>query len=221
MLTVSLVEDDEDYRELLSRSIRSFKHIRLLSAYTTAEAALTQLPHEQPDVALVGVKLPGLDGIECVRRLRAIRPELPTQFLVLTGYEVDHLIFDALKAGAQGYLWKGRTSSRQLLTAIKDVFGGGAPMTPGVARKVVASFARHPAPLTGLSKREGEVLRRLAEDLTYKEIADQLSISMSTLRSHVVSIYHKLHVHSRIGASQYLQGQSEPRRGHSTQSRIT
>ena len=204
MTTVSVAEDDENDRELLSRSIRSFKHIRLLSAYATAEEALTQLPHEQPDVALVDIKFPGLDGIECVRRLRAIRPALPTQFLMLTGYEDDNLIFDALHAGADGYLLKGRTSNKQLLAAIKEVFHGGGPMTPGVARKVIGSFQHEDGSLTGLSKREQEVLRCLARGLMYKEIASELSISPNTVCTHLESIYRKLHVHSRLDAAAYL-----------------
>ena len=203
MLTVSLIEDDDVLRVILSRSIRSNKQLQLLSAYSTAEEALKDLPREKPAVALVDIQLPGVDGIECIRRLRAIVPALPTHFIILTANEDSDLIFESLKAGAHGYLLKGHTPRKKLFEALKEVADGGAPLTPIIARKVIAHFERAGRPVTGLSKRELEVLIRLAHGLTYKEIANELSISLNTVQTHVESIYNKLHVHSRTDAAMY------------------
>src|SRR6266498_2582876 len=121
MLNVSLVEDDDNYRELLSNYINGSHELRLTSAYATGEEALRGFPRERPDVALVDIKLPRMDGIECIRCLRQIVPALSTHFIVLTGNEDPDLIFDSLRAGAQGYLLKDKTSSESLLAAIKEV----------------------------------------------------------------------------------------------------
>ncbi len=203
MWTVSLVEDDDDYRELLRRVFRSTKRFRLISAYATGEEALRRLPKEKPAVALIDIKLPGIDGIECVRRLRLIVPALAMQFVMLTGHEDDHLIFEALKAGARGYLLKGHLTGGKLLAAITEVISGGAPMSGAVARKVVASFESQPRSAVSLSNREQEVLRRLAAGLMYKEIAGELSISVNTVRTHLEAIYQKLNIHSRKDAAFY------------------
>ena len=200
MLTVAIVEDDDNYRELLSGYLSSNHELRLGSAYATSEEALRRFPREKPDVALVDITLPGLNGIECIRCLRQIVPPLSTHFIILTGNEDPDLIFDSLKAGARGYLLKDKTSSENLFAAIKDVAAGGGPMTLTVARTVIASFENHIAQLIHLSKREKEVLQFLARGLLYKEISDELGISMSTVRTHLLSIYNKLHVHSRTDA---------------------
>ena len=201
MLTISLVEDDDDYRELLRRSISSTKELRLVSAYATGEEALKRLPREKPTVALVDIKLPAMDGIECVRRLRLVDPPLATHFMMLTGHEDNNLIFDSLRAGAHGYLLKDQTTANKLVTAIKEVAAGGAPITPIIARKIIAHFEGHSAPVSSLSNREHDVLRRLADGLMYKEIAIDLLISMNTVRKHVGAIYDKLHVRSRTAAA--------------------
>src|SRR6266498_4573066 len=119
MLTVAIVEDDDRDRELLSRHIRRAQGLRLVSAYATGEEALNRFPREKPRVALVDIKLPGMDGIECIRRLRQIVTALSTHFIILTGHEDCHLIFESLKVGAQGYLWKDKTVRKDLLAAIK------------------------------------------------------------------------------------------------------
>lgn len=211
MLTVSLVEDDDIYRELLSNYISASHELRLASAYATGEEALRRFPCEKPDVALVDIKLPGMDGIECVRRLRQIVPALSTHFIILSGHEDTDLISDSLRAGAYGYLLKDKTTSENLLAAIKEAATGGVPMTPAVHRKVIASFENHHAALTDLSKREIEVLQCLTRGLLYKEISGELAISMSTVRTHLLSLYNKLHVHSRTEAAVQFMRQAGAR----------
>ena len=205
MTTVSIVEDDSSFCFLLTRSLSTHKTIRILSAHSDAEDALKSLPSLRPDVVLMDIKLPGINGIECLRQLKQIKPPLPTQVLMLTQYEDSELVFESLKAGASGYLSKDRVSIRELAVAIKTVMAGGGVMSPGIARKVIQSFAT-PASFETLSTRELEVLRHLSEGLMYKEIAPKLDISLNTVRTHVGAIYRKLHVQSRMDATRnYLQ----------------
>jgi DNA-binding NarL/FixJ family response regulator len=149
---------------------------------------------------LVDINLPGQSGIECVRRLKPLMAD--TQFVMLTVYEDTAHIFDALKAGASGYLLK-RTPRGELIAALEQVQAGGSPMTSYIARKVVQSFYRAPAERAeaeGLSPREREVLELLARGYFYNEITESLGISMSTVNTHVRRVYEKLHVHSRAQA---------------------
>ena len=163
----------------------------------TAESALATLQREAPHIVLVDINLPGQTGIECVRRLKVIMPD--TQFVMLTVYEDTAHIFDALKAGASGYLLK-RTPCRELIAALKQVYEGGSPMTSYISRKVVQSFYKAPTAPTEaepLTRREREVLEMLARGFYYKEITEALGISIFTVNTHVRHIYDKLHVHSR------------------------
>jgi DNA-binding NarL/FixJ family response regulator len=173
---------------------------RCHTVHDSAESALAKLPEEKPRIVLVDINLPGQTGIECVRRLKPAMPD--TQFMMLTVYEDTGHIFDALKAGASGYLLK-RTPREELLAALKQVQEGGSPMTSYIARKVVQSFYQTPAErleTEGLSPREREVLELLARGYFYKEITEALGISMSTVNTHVRRVYEKLHVHSRAQA---------------------
>src|SRR5579862_5139504 len=157
-ITVSIVEDNEQLRATLARVINRADGFRCLSQYGDAEAALEGLPKDRPDVVLMDINLPGMNGVECVRRLKQLAPQ--TQVMMLTVYEDTENIFNALAAGASGYLLK-RTSTQELLAAIQDVQRGGSPMTTHIARKVVQSFQRAPATpqaTDGLSPREQEVL---------------------------------------------------------------
>ena len=208
MLTVSLIEDDPVYRELLSNYICSTEELRLAGAYASAEEALKHFPVDKPDVALVDVHMPGMDGIECICRLRQIVPALPTHFIILTGNEDNNLIFDALRSGAHGFLLKNKLSAENLLAAIKDVATGGAPMTPMIARKVISYFKAPPSPTVPLTDKEHSVLCGLSEGLMYKEIAGKLSIPLNTLRKRVGSIYLKLHVNCRKNAVRFVQDRS-------------
>jgi DNA-binding NarL/FixJ family response regulator len=213
MLTVAIVEDDERDRELLSRYIKRAQGLSLISAYATAEEAVKRFPHEKPKVVLMDIKLPGMDGIECIRRLRRIAPTLSIRFIVMTGHKDSNLIFDSLRAGAHGFLLKDKTSSKALLSAIKEVATGGGPMTPEVASQVIAYFEGKPNPRISLTDKEWSLLRDLTEGLSYKEIASQLSISLNTVRKRIRVIYDKLHVHSRKDAAKFAQDQQSARGG--------
>ncbi len=211
-LRVCIVDDDEPISRILSELIRQAKGLELINAYTESEVALRQLPADRPDVVLMDINIPGVSGIDCVRRLK---PDLPnTQFLMLSVYgDADH-IFAALAAGATGYLLKG-TSRAQLLSAIKQIAEGGAPMSCAIARKVVQSFAKTEVErpdLQTLSARERAVLDLLAKGYLYKEIAESLGLSLNTVDTYVRRVYEKLHVNSRSQAiAKYLQSQSPTR----------
>jgi len=199
-IAVSIIEDDAPVRAILAGWIRHAKGFRLASEYGSAESATAGLEDDKPDVVLVDINLSGQSGIHCVYRLKPLMPD--TQFLMLTVYEDADHIFDALAAGATGYLLK-RTPRAELLASIKLVREGGSPMTSYIARKVVQSFQRVPSEKPGpevLSPREWEVLRLLARGFVYKEIAEALGISMPTVNTHVHRIYEKLHVRSRAEA---------------------
>lgn len=199
-IRLALVEDDAPTRQILADLVRSADQLELVAMFVDGESAVAELPRHQPDVVLMDINLPALSGVECVRRLR---PALPhTQFLMLTVYEDADHIFAALSAGATGYLLKS-TRREELLTAIQQVVDGGSPMSSGIARKVVQSFARAEAPrsdLSALSPREQAVLSLLAQGLLYKEIADSLAISVPTVNTYIRRIYEKLHVRSRSQA---------------------
>jgi DNA-binding NarL/FixJ family response regulator len=202
MNTVSLVEDDVNFSMLLTRSMSRCKGVRLISTHSTGEEALKEIPKWKPDVVLMDIKLPGMNGIECLRRLMKLSPKLLCHVLMLTEYEDNHLVFEALKAGASGYVLKDRISVRQLSVQIKDVAAGGAVMSPKIARKVIGHF-HCPASsgLEALSTRELEVLAHLADGLMYKQIAGMLHIAENTVRRHVSAIYSKLHVQCRAHAA--------------------
>jgi DNA-binding NarL/FixJ family response regulator len=207
-IRVSVVEDDSGIRAGLVRLFNQARGFQALSDYASAENALCQLPGEKPDVVLMDINLPGLNGIECVRRLKALAPS--TLVVMLTVYEDTEQVFQALQAGATGYLLK-RTPPKELLDAVRDVWDGGAPMTSHIARKVVEVFRTQPPVKTsdetsGLSAREKEVLDMLAQGYLVKEIADKLGVGFGTVRTYVRRIYEKLHVHSRSQAvARYLK----------------
>jgi DNA-binding NarL/FixJ family response regulator len=197
---VSIIEDDASIRQILTGWISQAEGFTCQSIHGSAESALAKLPQEKPHVVLVDINLPGQSGIECVRRLKPTMPD--TQFVMLTVYEDTAHIFDALKAGASGYLLK-RTPRDELIASLRQVQEGGSPMTSYIARKVVQSFYQTPperVETEGLSPREREVLELLARGYFYKEITETLGISMSTVNTHVRRIYEKLHVHSRAQA---------------------
>lgn len=201
MLTkISVVEDDPKAREILVGWVNRAEGLRCVSDHGSAEEALATIPNCTPDVVLMDINLPGISGVECVRRLKAQLPE--TQFLMLTVYEDADHIFQALQAGATGYLLK-RTPRAELMAAVRDVHAGGSPMTTNIARKVVRAFhqAAPPAPVaTELSPRENEVLHLLAQGYLYKEIADALNVAVPTVNTYIRRIYEKLHVRNRTEA---------------------
>ncbi len=205
-LRVSIVDDDAPTRQILKELILETSTLEFVSEHPNTESAIEKLPKEKPDVVLMDINVPLINGIECVRTLK---PKLPdTQFLMLTVYADANHIFAALSAGATGYLLKG-TSRSQLLSAIKQIAQGGSPMSCSIARKVVQSFSQ-PAPagqtdVEKLSPRETSVLELLSNGYLYKEIADQLGLSVTTIDTYVRRIYEKLHVNSRSQAiAKYL-----------------
>jgi DNA-binding NarL/FixJ family response regulator len=199
-ITVSIVEDNEQLRGTLARVISRADGFRCLSQHPDAEAALEGLPKDKPEVVLMDINLPGMNGVECVRRLKQVAPQI--QVVMLTVYEDTDSIFNALTAGAAGYLLK-RTKSAELLEAIREVNRGGSPMTTHIARKVTQSFQRagpSAQPTENLSEREQEVLDCLSQGFLYKEIAEKLGISYETVHTYIRRIYEKLQVRSRTEA---------------------
>lgn len=199
-ISVSIVEDNRGTRESLTELLGRSPALRFMSAYPNGEDALSKIPGEAPDVVLMDINLPKMNGIECVAQLKQQLPK--TQVLMLTTYEEGDLIFDSLRKGASGYLLKNMPPS-ELIQAIEQVHAGGAPMSMQIARKVVTHFQQIKMPQSDvekLTKREHEILALLAKGYLYKEIADQLGISLSTVRAHLHTVYEKLHVQSRTEA---------------------
>jgi DNA-binding NarL/FixJ family response regulator len=205
MISVSIVDDEKELRQSITTFVNGSPGFKCVSAYGSAEAALKGLPADQAEVVLMDINLGGMSGIECVEKLKVAAPAL--QILMLTVYEDTDQIFKALAAGASGYLLK-RSSPTKLLSAIREVHAGGSPMTSSIARKVVASFQKSKSTAekqTHLSPREEMVLNCLAKGFTYKQIADELDISIDTIRTYLRRIYEKLHVQSRTEAvAKYL-----------------
>jgi len=199
MITVGIVEDNRGLRESLSQMVNSAPGFRCVCVCSTAEEGLLEIPAAQPDVVLMDIHLPVRSGIECTRRLKDLCPTV--QVLILTVYEDNENILNALKAGASGYLLK-RASPAEILASISDVKEGGAPMSSQIARKVVASF-REPTRTArledqqALTERENEVLGYLTKGYAAKEIADRMHVSVPTVKTHLQHIYTKLHVRSR------------------------
>jgi DNA-binding NarL/FixJ family response regulator len=205
-ITVSIVEDDRGTRESLLAVLAGKSALQCLAAYATAEEALQKIPAQTPQVALVDINLPKMNGIELVSRLKAEMPDL--HLLILTSYEESAQIFSALRAGASGYLLK-KAIPEELVPAIEQVAAGGAPMSFQVARKVIGYFQQLESgtppeaaisEMQKLTDREREILALLAEGYLIKEISDSLGIAFHTARTHLQHIYKKLHVQSRTGA---------------------
>jgi DNA-binding NarL/FixJ family response regulator len=198
-ISISIVEDNDKLRGTLARVLNRAEGFRCVSQYPSAEDALKDLPNVKPDVVLMDINLPGMNGVECVRQLKPLLPQ--TQVMMLTVYEDTENIFNALAAGANGYMLK-RTSSKELIEAIHEVKRGGSPMTMHIARKVVQSFQKSaPAQSTeNLSEREQQVLDLLSQGLIYKEISDKLGIGYETVHTYIRRVYEKLQVRTRTEA---------------------
>jgi DNA-binding NarL/FixJ family response regulator len=198
-ITICIVEDDAGFRNGLLRLLARTPDFHCLDSYPSAEAALQAIPEITPNVVLMDLNLPGMNGVDCVRKLKSLLPRV--QIIMLTVYEDPDQIYNALSAGATGYLLK-QTPPAELLDAIRDVHNGGAPMSSQIARKVVQSFQGIPAnnEAEGLSAREREVLDYLAQGFLIKEIGEKLGIGFDTVRTYIRRIYEKLHVHSRAQA---------------------
>ena len=202
-IAVSIIEDDEPLREIYAEWIRQAEGFDLVSQYHDGKEALEGIPQDRPDVVLSAINLPGLNGVECVRKLKLKLPRI--QFVMITVYEDSNRIFRALEAGATGYLLK-QTPRASLLESLREVHAGGSPMSSGIARKVVQCFRKEipeqvDNELGQLSKREEEVLELLARGFLCKEISDELGISTHTVDTYRRRIYEKLHVRSRAQAA--------------------
>ncbi len=204
MINVSIVEDDGKLRETLMRYLSAQPGFHCVSTYPNAESALADLPKVRPHVVLMDINLPGMNGIECVAKLRAKMPTL--KIIMLTVFEENDQVFRALSAGAFGYLVKSSRPAK-IIEAIREVHAGGSPMSGNIARKVVQSFqvqaaaqAATRAETDTLSAREMEVLQALSKGHTYKQIASDLGISLATVRTYIQRVYEKLHVHSHAEA---------------------
>jgi DNA-binding NarL/FixJ family response regulator len=217
LISVAIVEDNRGIRENWVKLIDQTPGFKCVCACGSSEEALKQLPLVRPDAVLMDINLPGLSGIECTSRLKEKLPQV--QILIVTVHADNDRVFSALQAGASGYLLK-RTTSAELLEAITDVMRGGAPMTGEIARKVIHTF-RRPSPVktadAQLTPREEDILGLLTQGYANKEIADRLSVSFDTVRTHLRHIYEKLHVRSRTeAATKYMRASqtsipSEPR----------
>ena len=208
-ISVCIVDDNNELRAALEEIISMSDGYKCAGAMSTAEEAIRKLPLIKPDVVLMDINLGGGEtGIDCVRELKPIMPS--TNFMMCTVYEEDEKIFEALNAGASGYILK-KTAPGKLLEAIRELYQGGAPMSSQIARKVVAAFQKQTtAPgandLASLSNREKEILELLSRGLMYKEIAAALFISQETVRKHVYHVYEKLHVSNRVEAVNKFYG---------------
>jgi DNA-binding NarL/FixJ family response regulator len=199
-ITVSIVEDNRGTRENLKAVLDCAPGLRCLDSYSSGEEAIRGITKNIPDVVLMDIQLPGINGIQCVAQLKSKLPKL--QVLMLTTYEDSDLIFESLRAGANGYLLKKMEPS-EMIHAIEQVHAGGSPMSMHIARKVVNYFQqseRAPSKMEQLTNREHEILVLLAKGQAYKEIAEHLCISVNTVRVHLHSVYEKLHVQSRTEA---------------------
>jgi DNA-binding NarL/FixJ family response regulator len=199
-VNVAIVEDNRGTRESLAELLGRSPGLNCVGAHATGEDALRDLPAQAPDVVLMDINLPGMTGVECVARLKQQLPK--TQVLMLTTYEESDLIFASLRAGASGYLLKNMVPA-ELIQAVQQVHSGGSPMSMQVARKVVSHFQQIKQPaseMEKLTKREFEILSLLAKGYLYKEIGENLGITLSTVRAHLHTVYEKLHVQSRTQA---------------------
>ena len=201
MTRIAIVEDNKVIRESLMEFVHADPECRCVCACATAEEALVAIPRHQPEIVLMDIQLPNLSGIECTAQLKRLFP--PLHIIMVTVYEDTERIFKALRAGACGYLLK-RCTPEELISAVREVRQGGAPMSRDIARKVIASFQE---PLTtaaeveGLSPREREILELLAQGFPNKEIAHRVGVSDGTVRWHLRHVYDKLHVRSRTEAA--------------------
>lgn len=204
-IRVAIVEDNPGILNALEEVLKLDDNYEWAGSYATAEIAIKEIPDTLPDVVLMDINLgTGLNGIECVKKLKPVQPSV--LYLMCTVYEEDDKIFDALKAGASGYILK-KTQPVKLLEAIKELYEGGAPMSSQIARKVVMNFQdKKDKSIQELSPREREILEHLAKGLLYKEISAELGISQETVRKHVYNIYEKLHVSNRVEAINKLYG---------------
>jgi DNA-binding NarL/FixJ family response regulator len=206
MITICIIEDLIEIQKGLQSIIESDSRFNLLKCFENAEDAIAQLPILKPDIVLTDINLPGKSGIDCITEIKNEIPE--TQFIMFTIYEDNDQVFEALKAGASGYILKN-TTSEKIIESLIELNDGGSPMSPKIARKVLGSFniAPNSSSVNDLiSKREQEVLELLSKGFLYKEIGDKLNITLSTVKRHLNHIYQKLQVQNKTEAINKMYG---------------
>jgi DNA-binding NarL/FixJ family response regulator len=207
IIKAAIVEDLQEVADGLAAFLQYDNEITLIGSFRTAEAAEIELPILKPDIVIMDINLPGMSGIECVKKVKVLEPAM--QFMMFTVYENNEQVFEALKAGASGYLLK-KTPPTEIIAAVKELYAGGSPMSAPIARKLVSLFQNQQTRQTPeaalLTTREKEVLELLAKGLLYKEIADKLSIGFGTVRQHLYRVYEKLHVQNKTEAINKVYG---------------
>ncbi|MDH5035204.1 response regulator transcription factor [Chryseobacterium cucumeris] len=199
-ISIAIVEDEKNYNNALKKVIDYQKDMKVIAQFFDGNDAITNLPDISPDVVMMDIQLQDMLGIEIIEKLRKEMPN--TQFIMCTSFDDDEKIFNSLKAGAMGYLVKGESMDK-ILSSIRDVYNGGAPMSFSIARRVLKHFEKKLPEIKGfdeLTEREKEILELLSQGLLYKEIADQKFISIDTVKKHVGNIYRKLHVNNKVEA---------------------
>lgn len=200
MITIAIVEDNEQFRNGLEAIINTQNDFSITASFDSAEKALPALLQNPPDIVISDISLPGIKGTALIVQLKD--KLLQTQFMVCSIHDDNETIFEALKCGASGYILKDPVTADEIIRAIRDLYNGGSPMSPYIARKVIATFQK-PAvhdETSLLSAREKEVLEQLSRGLLYKEIAENLGVSHETVKKHLKNIYQKLHVQNKIEA---------------------
>ncbi|MDZ4808893.1 MAG: response regulator transcription factor [Bacteroidota bacterium] len=196
-ITISVIEDNKSFRESLVQLIRSTEGLELMAVYSNAEEAMALLQHK-PDIVIIDIIMPGISGLEFIKKMKTGNETI--QYLVCSGYGDDDKIFLALQCGASGFILKN-SNSAEIIRAIKELYYGGAPMSPYIARRVINSFQKqNDANGDLLTDREREIIELAAQGLMYKEIASQLRITHETVKSHLKNVYQKLHVQNKIEA---------------------
>ncbi|MBP1166053.1 DNA-binding NarL/FixJ family response regulator [Chryseobacterium sp. PvR013] len=199
-ISIAIVEDEKNYNNALKKVIDYQKDMKVIAQFFDGNDAMMNLPDISPDVVMMDIQLQDMLGIEIIEKLRKEMPN--TQFIMCTSFDDDEKIFNSLKAGAMGYLVKGESMDK-ILSSIRDVYHGGAPMSFSIARRVLMHFEKKLPEIKGfdeLTEREKEILELLSQGLLYKEIADQKFISIDTVKKHVGNIYRKLHVNNKVEA---------------------
>jgi two-component system, NarL family, response regulator LiaR len=200
MITIAIIEDNEQFRRGLEAIIHTQNDFGLTASFDSAEKALPALLQSPPDIVISDISLPGMKGTELIVQLKDKMPQ--TQFMVCSIHDDNDTIFDALKCGASGYILKDPVTADEIIKAIRDLYNGGSPMSPYIARKVIATFQKTAVKDENslLSAREKEVLELLSKGLMYKEIADKLGVTHETVKKHLKNIYQKLHVQNKMEA---------------------
>jgi DNA-binding NarL/FixJ family response regulator len=200
MISIAIVEDNDQFRLGLESIIQAQSDFKLIASFENAEKAIKKMPELNVDIVISDISLPGMRGTELILRLAPKMPQ--TQFMVCSIHDDDDTIFETLKCGASGYILKDPITADEIIKSIHDLYNGGSPMSPYIARKVISSFQRPASidPQAVLSVRENEVLVLLSKGLLYKEIADKMGVSHETVKKHLKNIYQKLHVNNKIEA---------------------